>query len=341
MLLVGEILVVGAGAVMAADQGDTIKPPPASASDAPSFVQETLIRLWGQFIAYLPLLIVALIIVLLTWLSVKVLSKIARRTLARSSMRRSLQALFLRFIRFGAWSMGLLIAAIVLFPNLTPTRALSGLGLASIAAGLIFKEFFENFFAGILILWRFPMDIGDFIECKEIIGRIEDISVRMTLIRQVSDELVLVPNSYLTSNPVKVLTNLSKRRVMVVLNVGYEGALEDAVHLIHAAAKNCETVDKSHRIEVFPCSLSPNSIDVELAWWTGPTPLDVRRSRGEVLTAVKRTLEEAGIEMPTPYRTVVFKNRLEVDTQLSGKGGAFKAPDHGSRELESKPHQRE
>ena len=35
-------------------------------------------------------------------------------------------------------------AAVIVFPNLTPTRALGGLGLASVAFGLIFKEFFEK-----------------------------------------------------------------------------------------------------------------------------------------------------------------------------------------------------
>ena len=38
------------------------------------------------------------------------------------------------------------------FPGLTPTRALGGLGIVSLAVGFAFKDIFENFFAGILIL---------------------------------------------------------------------------------------------------------------------------------------------------------------------------------------------
>ena len=38
------------------------------------------------------------------------------------------------------------------------------MGVASIAVGFAFKDIFENFFAGILILWRFPFENGDFIE---------------------------------------------------------------------------------------------------------------------------------------------------------------------------------
>lgn len=299
-------------------QEDVLSPSPIPPEEIPAFVRDTLLRLWDSIIAFFPLLIVAVVIILFTALASKAMTRIWRRALARSRLRRPLQALFVRFIRFGIWLVGLLVAAIIVFPNLTPTRVLGGLGVASIAFGLIFKEFLENFFAGILILWRFPLDVGDFIECQEIVGRVEEISVRMTLIRQVSDELVLVPNKFLTENPVQVLTNLPKRRVLTILNIGYGGALEDAVKVIHDTTARCATVDTSQRIEVFPFSLSPNSIDVELAWWTDPTPFEVRRSLGEVTTAVKRALDEAGIEMPTPYRTVVFKNPLDVHATPAG-----------------------
>jgi len=47
-----------------------------------------------------------------------------------------------------------------------------------------------------------------------------------------------------------------------------------------------------------------SSIDIEVAWWSDPTPLGFRRSRGEVLTAIKRELDAAGIEIPFPYRTL-------------------------------------
>ena len=46
------------------------------------------------------------------------------------------------------------MAATLVFPNLTPTKLLAGLGLGSIAVGLAFKDIFENFLAGFLILLR-------------------------------------------------------------------------------------------------------------------------------------------------------------------------------------------
>lgn len=39
----------------------------------------------------------------------------------------------------------------------------------------------------------------------------------------------------------------------------------------------------------------------------------MRKSRDEVVAAVKAALDEAGIEIPFPYRTLVFKDALHVD----------------------------
>ncbi len=305
---------------------------PVPVSQAPAVVRDTLAGMWQNILGFLPFVVAALIIVVLTAIASGMGTVLARKAFARSRVRHPLQALFIRFIRFGIWFGGLLVAAVIIFPNLTPTNVLGGLGIASLAFGFIFKEFFENFFAGILILWRFPIDVGDFIVCKEIEGMVEEISVRMTLIRQVSDELVLVPNRFLTENPVKILTNLPKRRVLEIINVGYGGSVGKAVAVIRKAATGCGTVDKGHRIEIMVKCLCPNGVDIELAWWTDPTPYDVRRSRGEVLTAVKQALEAAGIEMPSPYRTVVFKNRLDVAATVATPDGETGADGDGGED---------
>jgi len=65
-------------------------------------------------------------------------------------------------------------------------------------------------------------------------------------------------------------------------------------------------------LKIFPRAFGPSSIDIEVAWWTDSTPLAVRRSRGEVITAIKAALDDAGIEIPFPYRTLTFKETLQV-----------------------------
>jgi small-conductance mechanosensitive channel len=58
----------------------------------------------------------------------------------------------LRFVAIAVWIIGLLLAAMIVFPGLTPSKALGGMGIASVAIGFAFRDIFENFFAGVLLL---------------------------------------------------------------------------------------------------------------------------------------------------------------------------------------------
>jgi len=134
----------------------------------------------------------------------------------------------------------------------------------------------------------------------------------MTEIRLPSGELVVVPNSMLFKNPVEVLTDRDKRRVSTIVGVAYGENVKEAVNVINEAVYNCKSVDIGKDIQIFPHAFGSSSIDIEIAWWTDSTPVDVRRSRGEIITAVKRALDDAGIEIPFPYRTLTFKETLQT-----------------------------
>ena len=162
-----------------------------------------------------------------------------------------MRLLLVSLTRIGVWLIGLLVTATILFPNLTPTKALAGLGIGSIAVGLAFKDIFENFLAGILILIREPMRIGDDISCEGVTGRVEKITIRDTYIRKRSGELVLAPNSFLFKNPIEVLTDLPLRRIELVVGVGYGEDVDAARNVILGAFDGLESVDRSKRVDVF------------------------------------------------------------------------------------------
>ena len=279
-------------------------------------VQETALgsinSLFTDFVSHIPYVVGASVVLLLTWLLSRAIDTFGQRLLSHWKKRESVKELILRLVGITVTLLGFLLAAIVLFPGLTPAKALGGLGLVSIAVGLAFKDIFENFFAGILILWRFPFERGDFIECEGLVGRVERVLVRMTYIRQTSGELVVVPNAFLFKNPVTILTSLPARRVTIMTGVAYGEDVATAVDVITEAVRGCETPTEGRAVQVFPQGFGASSIDIEVAWWTDPSPYDVRRSRGEVVTAIKSALDSAGIEIPFPYRTLTFKEPLPI-----------------------------
>lgn len=285
---------------------------PETVSEATDTVAGSLERIWTGFLGHMPYVIASLIVLFGTLVIVMLLRSFGSHLFRRTTSRKSLQDLFVRLLTIVVWVLGLLFAAMVLFPGLTPAKALGAVGLLSVAIGLAFRDIFENFFAGILILWRFPFEEGDVIECEEITGRVESVQVRNTTIRRTTGELVVVPNLFLFKNPCEILTNRVKRRVSITVGVAYGEDVAGAVAVIQKAVEACKTVREDEQIQVFPEGFGDSSIDIEVTWWTGSTPLAIRESKGEIVTAVKKALDEAGIEIPFPYRTLTFKEALTL-----------------------------
>ena len=266
-----------------------------------------------EAIAVLPQLLIAAVVILLTYFFAKLVRSLVRRFLKRTQIRPSLSNLMVLVSSMGIWIIGCMVAAIIAFPNLTPTKMLAGLGIGSVAIGFAFKDIFENFLAGIIILLRREMRIGDYIECEGLEGKVENILVRETHIRQTDGQLVIIPNSILFKNPLTIRTDLDERRTTIVCGVGYGEDVDQSRSVLKEAVLSCDSVISNTRtVQVFAQEFADSSINFEVTWWTKSKPVDIRTSRDEVIAAIKRALDDAGIEIPFPYRTLTFPEPLEL-----------------------------
>lgn len=289
-------------------------------------IRETVEGFLESLISSTPQIVAAFIALLLTWLIAKYGGRLLRRTLSRADMRTSLVEVMQKLFSTLIWVGGILVAATIAFPSLTPAKIVTAVGLGSIAIGFAFKDIFENFVAGILILFREPFKLKDFIECDDYEGVVEDITIRDTHIRQSDGQRVVLPNAMLFKEPVTVRTDLERRRVTVMCGVAYDEDVDEARDVIRKAVEGLDKVDSDKDVQIFAQEFGASSIDFEVTWWTGSTPLEVRESRDQVVSAVKRALDEAGIEIPFPYRTLTFKEPLPL-LNRSDDGDTTQAPE--------------
>lgn len=280
--------------------------------DSGQIVQDRLWQMLVDFLDSLPQLGLAVLVLLLTWIAARTGARLLLRGLGHTRMRRSLAEVLDKLVLIGFWMGGILIASTIAFPSLTPAQVLTALGLGSIAIGFAFKDILENFIAGILILYREPFRLDDYIDCNGIEGRVERITIRDTHIRQTDGQRVVMPNAMLYREPVRVLTDRDYRRTTIMCGVAYGEDVDRARAVIRRAVEALPSVRKDQEVQIFAQAFGESSIDFEVTWWTGARPIDIRRSRDEVVAAVKRALDEAGIEIPFPYRTLTFKQPLEV-----------------------------
>ncbi len=273
---------------------------------------ERLGSMYEGFVKLLPLLAVGLIVLILTWLLAKALSKLAGKAVRRSGSRRSLGDLAATLTKVFVWILGLLTTATIVFPSLNPAAILSGLGIGGVIIGIAFQDTFQNFMAGVLIMLRKSMRVGDYIDAEGVEGRIEEINLRDTYLRRTDGELVIVPNSHLFENPVKVWTDPDFRRYEIVVGVAYDEDVDQARGVIQAAVNGLDLGPSGKDPQVFAREFGASSIDFTVRWWADPEPVGFHRTRDQVVAAIKRSLDEAGIEIPFPYRTLTFKEPLRL-----------------------------
>ena len=264
------------------------------------------------FVAALPSLAIALVIILITWIVARFAARIADGLIGKTDIRPSLENLITTLVKLGIWLIGLMIAAIVVMPGLTAASLIAGLGIGAVAIGFAFQDIFENFLAGVLIMVREKMRIGDVIECEGIKGKVEHITLRETHIRSLGGEVTLVPNSMLFKNPVLILTDEDERRHEVVVGVSYDTDLDHAADVIERAVRSIDGLDLDKGVDIFAQEFNSSSVDFLVRWWAGSTPRAGWETKDKVVRTVKRALDDAGIEIPFPYVTHTFKERVPI-----------------------------
>lgn len=291
-------------------------------------VVNSLKGLFVSFLENLPLFVIGFIFIVVTWILSRVIKRALYKVFDKTKMRPSLKSVIERLVTIAVWVLGLGISALVIFPSLEFKQAVTALGFGSIAIGFVFKDIFENFIAGIFILWQVPFEEGDYIECQEIQGFVIDIKLRYTFLRKVDGECIVVPNSLLFMNPVYIKTELDHHRVTIICGVAYGENVDESRQVIYNSVEGLSTVRKEKPIQIFAQEFADSSINFEVTWWTGSKPEDIRRSKDQVVAAVKAGLDKAGIEIPFPYRTLTFKENSPIKIhQLSQMAQGKDTPD--------------
>lgn len=263
-------------------------------------------------IAALPSIVIAAVILLITWLIARSASRISARLIGKTDLRPSLRNLIETLVRLGVWIAGAMIAALVVFPNFSPSGLLAGLGIGAVAIGFAFQDFFENFLAGVMIMLREKMQIGDVVKTGDIHGKVEFISLRESHIRAFSGELHVLPNSILFKEPLEVVTDLEERRFEVMIGVSYDTDLDKAGKVLLKAVESVDLVSKDKDVQVLADNFGASSVDFRVRWWAASSGTNAVMNRDQVLRSIKRGLDDAGIEIPFPYITHTFKESVPL-----------------------------
>jgi small conductance mechanosensitive channel len=265
-------------------------------------IQSAVEDLVTGFLVRVPLFVLATLVLVLALVAIRFLVGLVARVLNRERIDHSVQRLIVIVLR-----VGLVTAAILLALSIAGVQvgaALAAIGLAGLALAFALQNILENFVAGLLILMRKPFLRGEQIESNDHAGTVEDIDLRVTRLRDFDGELVLIPNADVFTHSIVNLTRLGKRRTRVVVGIDYRDDHDAARQVLLAAVREVPGVLPDPAPEVLVTELGDSSVDFEVAYWSAPDMLTVRRTRDAVLRACKSAVEAAGMTIPWPIRTL-------------------------------------
>jgi small conductance mechanosensitive channel len=273
-------------------------------SEITNTIVKALLELFEQGIKTLPGLLSALVVLFLTKYAVQLVLKITDETGKRTIKSPSLQLLLLKVSRIGVWTVGILLACVLGFPSFELADIIATLGIGSVAIGFAFQDIFKNFLAGIILLAEEPFRIGDEIVIANYQGIVENISIRTTQIRTYSGEKVLLPNSTVFTDAVKVVTAYTSRRTDLAVGVDYNTPLSEAIAILNNAIEKVSGVLKNPSPEIDVVNFGDSSIDFMVRYWTNPQQKQLRKVKTLAMIEIKQALDQAEIAIPYPIRTV-------------------------------------
>ena len=192
------------------------------------------------------------------------------------------------------------------------TPILTALGVGGLAVALALRDTLENLFAGFYVLASGQIKVGDYIRLEggeE--GFVEDITWRNTVIRQPSDNLIIVPNSKLSSS---IVINFhkpdSELAVIVPVGVSYDSDLEKVERITIEVAKEVQREVEGAVPDFEPfiryTAFGDFSINFNVILRAKDVPSQ-HVLRHEFIKRLKRRYEEEGIKIPFPIREVYLR----------------------------------
>lgn len=245
-------------------------------------------------------LVAALLIVLVGWWVARWISRILDRSLVKMEAEEILRS-FLRNIAFAALMVVVLIAALQKV-GVPTTSLLAMVGAAGLAIGLALKDSLSNIASGLMLIVQRPFKAGDAVKVAGVEGVVEQVRIFTTRMRTYQNELIVLPNSEITTKPIVNLTHKPLRRVDIAVGIGYGERVDRAREVLLTLAQVNASVLAKPASDVIVSSLGDSSVDLVLRAWVKTEHYP--QARSDLTEAAHRELTEAGISIPFPQRDV-------------------------------------
>jgi len=195
-----------------------------------------------------------------------------------------------------------LVTALDLFIEVSTLIAAAG--IAGIAIGMAAQRSVSNIISGLFLLADQPFEVGDAVDVGGNAGVVLDISLFSTRLRTFDNKYLRIPNDSVANAKIINFSYYAIRRLDISVGVAYKSDVGSAVDVLQDVIEGSSSVLAEPEPLVLVSGFGDSSIDMVARVWVQTS--DIFTARTELIMSIKLALEEAGIEIPFPYRTLTF-----------------------------------
>jgi small conductance mechanosensitive channel len=199
---------------------------------------------------------------------------------------------------------------------------LGGAAVVGLAVAFGAQSLIKDYFTGFLVLLEQQYLLGDVVRIGAVTGKVEQITLRLTVLRDVEGAVHFIPHGQITT-----VTNLSHgwSRAVLDVSVGYQEDVDRAMEVFREAAHSLmqDPLFQPLILEdpqiLGVDQLADSGVVIRMTVKTRPgRQWEVRR---ELLRRIKRRCDELGIEIPFPQRTVWLRGEWPVPRAIPRRVG--------------------
>ncbi|UQX04400.1 mechanosensitive ion channel family protein [Streptomyces sp. RerS4] len=252
----------------------------------------------------------ALLIVIATLTAARVIAGLVQSVAASRTGVAGSASIFVNITRVVVLTMGVLVALETLGVSIAPL--VTALGVGGLAVALALQDTLANLFAGVHILASKTVQPGDYIRLSSgEDGYVVDINWRNTVVRDLSNNLVIIPNGRLAKTNMTNYTQPEQQlSILVQVGVGYDSDLEHVervtLDVVDGVMVDIAGAVPDHEAAVRFHTFADSRINFTVILGVGEFS-DQYRIKHEFIKRLHRRFRAEGISIPAPTRTVSLR----------------------------------
>ncbi len=195
---------------------------------------------------------------------------------------------------------------------------LGGAAVVGLAVAFGAQNLIRDFFSGFMILLENQYGIEDVIKVGDVAGLVEDVTMRVTVLRDLEGVVHFIPNG-----EIKVVSNMTHgwSRAMFDIGIAYKEDVDRVMDVLMTLAEEMRSEPAwRHIILEKPRMLGVDALAdsaVMIKFYVKTKPLKQWDVKRELLRRIKNRFDELGIEIPFPHRTIFHRYEQSTMTGSS------------------------